>query len=323
MVSESGNRYSDMKCASGQTRTRRSIAALGACALAVSMSVARAQSIEPRSFSPAPVDVNFLIVGYAATSGGLSFDPSAPIADPKITTAGPVLAYARTLGLWGASGKFDAILPIARLSGSALYQGAPVSREVVGLEDPLFRLSVGLFGAPAMKMAQFRSFKQDLVIGASLQVSVPLGQYDRTRLVNLSAHRWYFKPELGVSKAIGPWSLELSGAITVYTSNSEFFGSNERSQAPLYSTQSHVIYNFKSGIWVSLDGAFYAGGRSTLNGDLSNDLQSNWRAGATLALPVTQRNSIKLFGSSGVSARTGNNFDLVGVAWQYRWGGGL
>jgi hypothetical protein len=25
--------------------------------------------------------------------------------------------------------------------------------------------------------------------------------------------------------------------------------------------------------------------------------------------------------SSGVSARTGNSFDLVGIAWQYRWGG--
>jgi hypothetical protein len=24
-----------------------------------------------------------------------------------------------------------------------------------------------------------------------------------------------------------------------------------------------------------------------------------------------------------VSARTGNSFDLLGLAWQYRWGGGL
>jgi hypothetical protein len=24
-----------------------------------------------------------------------------------------------------------------------------------------------------------------------------------------------------------------------------------------------------------------------------------------------------------VSARTGNSYDLVGMAWQYRWGGGL
>jgi hypothetical protein len=43
----------------------------------------------------------------------------------------------------------------------------------------------------------------------------------------------------------------------------------------------------------------------------------------TLALPVDVRDSIKLYASKGVSARTGNSHDPIGVAWQYRWGGGL
>jgi hypothetical protein len=42
-----------------------------------------------------------------------------------------------------------------------------------------------------------------------------------------------------------------------------------------------------------------------------------------LAVPVNRLNSIKFYVSKGVSARTGNNYDLLGVAWQYRWGGGL
>jgi hypothetical protein len=60
-----------------------------------------------------------------------------------------------------------------------------------------------------------------------------------------------------------------------------------------------------------------------VDGVAHHDLQENWRVGATLAIPVTARHSIKLNASAGVLARTGNNFDLVGVAWQYRWGGGL
>jgi len=84
-----------------------------------------------------------------------------------------------------------------------------------------------------------------------------------------------------------------------------------------------VIYNFAGGIWASLDATVYAGGRTTLNGTLNSDLQQNWRVGATLAVPVDLRNSVKFYASSGVSARTGNGFDLLGVAWQYRWGGGL
>jgi hypothetical protein len=45
--------------------------------------------------------------------------------------------------------------------------------------------------------------------------------------------------------------------------------------------------------------------------------------GGTLAFPVDVHNSIKLYASSGVSARTDNNYDLIGIAWQYRWGAGL
>jgi hypothetical protein len=38
---------------------------------------------------------------------------------------------------------------------------------------------------------------------------------------------------------------------------------------------------------------------------------------------VDPHSSIELYASSSVSARTGNNFDLLGIAWQHRWGGGL
>lgn len=42
-----------------------------------------------------------------------------------------------------------------------------------------------------------------------------------------------------------------------------------------------------------------------------------------LALPVDRRNSIKRHASKGVSVRTGDNFDILGVAWKHRWDGGL
>ncbi|MDH4023497.1 MAG: hypothetical protein OEV14_10245 [Gammaproteobacteria bacterium] len=35
------------------------------------------------------------------------------------------------------------------------------------------------------------------------------------------------------------------------------------------------------------------------------------------------RNSIKLYGSTGVSSRTGDDYDGLGIAWQYRWGRGF
>jgi hypothetical protein len=107
------------------------------------------------------------------------------------------------------------------------------------------------------------------------------------------------------------------------TDNDDFYGGNQRSQDPVYSTQAHAIYSFRSGVWASVDTTYFTGGHTALNGVWNDDLQQNWRLGATLALPVDVHNAIKLYASNGASARTANNYDLIGIAWQYRWGGGL
>jgi hypothetical protein len=296
---------------------------LGAATLLVVSATARAQDIEPRAYSNAPIGVNFLVAGTAHSQGGLSLDPSIPLTNAHLETTAVVLAYARVLDLWGVSGKFDVIVPYVTLSGTGDYAGQPVSRSIDGFANSAVRLSANVYGAPALGLKEFAAYRQDLIVGASLQVGIPASQYDPTRLVNIGTNRWSFKPEIGISKAMGSWTFEGQAAVTFFTDNDEFYGGTTRSQDPLYALQGHVIHNFRSGIWAALDVTYFTGGRSTLGGTVKNDLQQNWRAGATLALPVDRRNSVKLSASTGVSARTGNNFDLLGVAWQYRWGGGL
>jgi len=292
--------------------------------LAVStLAVAQAQEIEPRAYSNAPIGVNFAIAGYAYTQGAVPFDASLPVKNAQLKTSNAVLAYARVFDVWGQSGKFDAIVPYTGLSGTAEVAGQPFERNVTGFADPRFRLSVNLYGAPALTLQEFRNFEQDLIIGASLQVSVPASQYDSSRVVNIGTHRWSFRPEVGISKAVGPWTLEFQAAATLFTDNRDFYGGHTRSQDPIYSLQGHVIYGFRSGVWASLDATTFAGGRTTLNGVRGDDRQQNWRVGGTLAFPVDVHHSIKIYASSGVSARTDNNYDLIGIAWQYRWGDGL
>ena len=297
--------------------------ALVALLLLVSAPASRAQDIEPRAYSNAPVGVNFLVAGVAATRGGLSFDPSLPIESPSLRTGNAVLGYARVIDLWGQSAKVDVVVPYTWLSGDAIYAGQQVERVVDGPTDIAFRLNANLYGAPAMGLKEFAAYEQDVIVGASLRVIAPAGQYDNTRVVNIGGNRWSFKPELGVSKAVGPWTLELSAAATIYTDNDDFNGGKTRSQENIYSIQAHVVRSYSSGIWASLSGTWFAGGRTTIDGVRANDLQQNWRLGGTLSFPVDRHNSVKLYASSGVSDRTGNDFDLVGIAWQHRWGGGL
>jgi hypothetical protein len=296
---------------------------LAVLALSLACTAAPAQEIEPRAYSNAPVGVNFLIVGAAATKGALAFESALPLTNAQIKTSNLVLAYARALDIAGMSGKIDFVTSYAKLAGTADFAGQPMQRDIAGFANPAVRLSVNLFGAPALQLRDFGNYRQDLILGTSLRVFAPWSQYDPGRLINIGTNRWAFKPEIGISKALDRWTLEGQAAVTFYTDNTDFFGGHTRAQAPLYSLQGHVIYSFPSGIWASLDATYFTGGRTTLDGTVNADLQRNWRGGATLAIPVDRRSSVKFYASSGVSARTGNNFDLLGLAWQYRWGGGL
>ncbi len=303
-------------------RRARSAAALLTLTLLALAPRVHAQSLEPRAYADVPVGMNFLVGGFAYSQGGLPTG-ALPITNPHFDTSNAVLAYARSLDLWGKSAKFDASVPYTWLTGAADYAGQSLTRRIDGFGDPNFRLSVNLYGAPALTPQQFSVYRQDLVIGASLQVGPPLGQYDSTRAVNLGDNRWAVKPEVGASKALGRWILELQAAATFYTDNANFYNGHTRSQAPLYQLQQHIIYNFSRGIWASVDATYYTGGRSMIDDTQRDDLQQNWRVGATLALPLSRYNSLKVYASDGVSARTGNNFKLVGIAVQHRWGGGL
>lgn len=284
---------------------------------------AHAGDIEPRSFVNTPVGINFLLAGYSYSEGGLSTTASAAIEGAELEIHYGVLAYARALDVWGNSGKIDVILPYADLSGSAVLAGQQHERNISGLTDPLFRFSVNFYGAPALSLQEFANYRQDLIIGASVQVSAPLGQYDDEKLVNLGNNRWFVKPDIGVSKAWGDLVVELSTGVFFFSDNDDFFGGREKEQDPVSTTQIHVTYSLGHGIWAALSGIYDYGGRTTVDGLQNDDLQQNSRVGATLALPVNRNFSTKLFASTGMHTTTGSDYDLFGIVLQYRWGSGL
>jgi hypothetical protein len=283
----------------------------------------RAQTMEPRAYSNSPIGLNFLIAGYGYLWGDVLVDPSLPIGDLDARVHTAVATYARILDFWGQSGTLALNLPYAWLSASGAVEGQARSVDRSGLGDVTLRVSVNLYGAPALSLQEFSDYRQDTIVGLSLLVTTPAGQYDPERLINIGTNRWSFKPEAGISKALGRWTLEAAAGVTLFTDNDEFLGDNVREQDPLYSLQGHAIYTFSPHLWAALDATFYTGGRTTVNGVRNDDRQANSRWGATLARTLDKHNSIKLYFSSGATARTGTDFDAFGIAWQYRWGAGL
>lgn len=300
-----------------------SIQAILFIALLVFASAARGQDMEPRSYSNIPVGMNFALVGYAYTTGDVAFDASSPLEDGEVVSNTAVLGYVRSLNLFGDSGKIDVVVPYADVSGSATFNGETNRRDVDGFGDPQVRLSWNFYGAPSMTLEELREHPSDLIAGASMRVGIPVGQYDADKLLNIGTNRWLFKPEVGISKALGHWILEADVSATFFTDNDDFFGGATREQDPIYAVQAHVIYNFPKGFWVGLDGTYYNGGKTTTNGVEGDSALSNSRIGLTIGVPLSIHNSLKFYASTGTSSETGDNFTTTGIIWQYRWGGGI
>ena len=281
-----------------------------------------AQDLEPRAYVNTPVGLNFLIAGYVYSKGSVGFDPSVPLEDAQVKLNTAVAAYVRTLDLWGKPGKFDVILPYTWASGSAKVFGERRTRKVSGFGDPRLRFSMLLYGAPALSLDEYRDYQPDLIIGTSLEMTPPLGQYNSDRLLNIGTNRWSFKPELGISKTAGPLTLELATGIRFYTDNNDFLDGKTLELSPIYSVQGHLIYSLRPGIWFGFDGLYFTGARSTTDGSKGEKLE-NARVGLTLALPISRYVSVKFYGSTDVYTKTGTASNIVGMIWQLRWGGGL
>jgi hypothetical protein len=85
---------------------------------------------------------------------------------------------------------------------------------------------VNLLGGPAMTLPQMREWRQKTLLGVSLRVIPPTGQYDPTKLINLGSNRWTFKPELGLSRRWGHWIFDAYASVILFARNPEFFSRN-------------------------------------------------------------------------------------------------
>lgn len=196
-----------------------------------------------------------------------------------------------------------------------------------GLLDSVFRFSVNLKGGPLMSVREYQTWKQKTILGVSLKVIAPTGQYDGTKLINNGSNRWAFKPEFGYSERWGHWVLDGYAAAWFFTTNPEFFshnaffpGNQTQSQKPMASFEGHLSYDVKERLWFSLDSNFWYGGRTRLNGvENSSTLQTSSRVGATASIPLNKHQSLKFSYSDGAYVRFGGNFQNVSVAWQYSW----
>jgi Putative MetA-pathway of phenol degradation len=287
----------------------------------LSIGEARAQDLEPRAYSASPVGTSFVGLAFARSTGDISFDPTIPITNVKAAINAPVVGLGRTFGVLGRQALLTGALPYAwgNVSGDVGNTAGSVYRS--GLADVKARFSINLRGNPAMTPKEFAQRPhRNFIIGTSVSMTAPSGQYGGDKLINLGTNRWSFKPELGVSYPVKKLDLDLYAGAWFFTNNGDFYpGQLTRSQALLTTVQAHVSYTVRRSLWVAVDSTWYGGGASTVNGGAPSERQSNSRLGATVSLPLAKGQSFKIAYSSGVSGRIGSKFNTISGGWQYVW----
>jgi hypothetical protein len=153
---------------------------------------------------------------YSYLDGSIIFDGTVPITDATARVNISILSFSHSMNFFGRTANFTASLPY----GVGNFRGTVANAETLayrsGLLASSFRFSVNLKGGPAMNVQEYSKWRQKTIIGVSIKLVPPTGQYDPTKLINYGTNRWALKPELGYSRRWGHWILDGYGRSLVF-----------------------------------------------------------------------------------------------------------
>ena len=283
-----------------------------------------AQELEPRRWSHLPTGKNFIGGGYAYTEADIFLDPVLRIEDGEMEMHTLALKYIRTFELLQKSARIDFTQAYQEARYTGLLNGVSTSIKRSGLADSVLRFAINLYGAPPLEGKEFAAYRAkvdvETIFGTALVVQLPTGDYMDDKLINLGTNRFTFRPQFGVVHNRGKWSLELTGAVWLYTDNNDFFNGNKLEQDPYYTIQTHLIYTFRPGFWTAASAGYGYGGKSTISGEEKNDLRENLAWALSFGFPITRQLGVKfIYLVTRSQESIGQDTDSIGVAFSIFW----
>jgi len=281
------------------------------------------QDLDPRAYIHVPSNTRTAVGGLSYSYGGVVTDPTLPIENLEANVQSFVLSYVHSFSLFGLTSQAMAALPYSWAQVSGVVQNQPGSISRSGFADMRLRLSVLVLGAPAATREELAKAIRKTVVGVSLNLIAPTGEFYPDKLINLGTNRFSFRPEVAISHPLGKrWLMDVYSGVWFFSNNTSFYpGNSVRSQQPMGAFQAHISYNIKPRFWLAVNATYYVGGTSSVNDIYNDDRQNNSRIGLTAVMPFRKSNSIKLSISQGVVVRAGQDFTTFSVGWQTSWFG--
>jgi len=301
------------------SRVLTTVVALATAGLQCNHAVA--QELAPRAYWPTPNGASVALVSYQKSTGDIVTDPSLPLVGVESDIDVLQLSYQKTFSLRGRTATMQLSLPYSSGDTKGFVDGIFRERIFSGIADTRVRLAVNLKGAPTMDAAGFQALRREPkpIIGASVLLQAPTGEYESDKLINIGTNRWSIKPAIGVILPIRPtWLFEFEIGGWFFGDNDNFLG-EKREQNPILSTELHLIKRIRPGFWASLDANFYVGGRTRIGDAYSDDLQRNSRAGATIVVPIKRGHAVRGSFSTGAVTKSGGDFDMYSLSYVRIW----
>jgi len=280
-----------------------------------------AQADNARDWQNTPIDLNMVFGYYNLIDTNTPIDTSLPINGLSLNADVYIFRYARSFDLDGRNTAVEILQPYADVSASfdnaQFFSG---TKHNGGIGDTQLVFAHNFFGGPALTKEQFATWTPETFLSGALTLTVPSGDYDKHKVINIGANRYVFKPEIAFGTPIGPTWLELNGYVSLYGKNDDYLDDNKLEQRPLYAIETHYSYTINRALWVSLDGTYSKGGESKINGELQDNQQENTLAGASLGFMLSPQFGGLVAYTDTVSHRDGSpDVNTWTFRLQYVW----
>jgi len=257
-----------------------------------------AQDVEPRRWTPLPLGIHVIGAGYGLTNGEIFFDPLLQAENVTVQVNSFVIQYVQPFKLGKKLARLDVLLPYSIARWDGLLAGVPTTVKRNGFSDPRLRFSLNLIGpnaiGPKEMMEYMKSNPTNTIVGVSLAVTLPLGQYFEDKILNLGSNRFVFRPQIGMVHSWKSWSYELTGSVFLYTNNTNFASGKTRKQDPIFALQTHLIKRFNPKAWASLSFGYGLGGESIVNNQPNNDERGNLLGSLAFGYSLTKKQAVKV-----------------------------
>lgn len=154
--------------------------------------------------------------------------------------------------------------------------------------------------------------------GVTPWISLPTGDYDRGRAVNLGDNRVMAKLQVGYIKGWGPWILSINAEANAYTNNNDYMGYTLK-QDPLYGVEGHITYNFTKSFYAGLEYFFTTGGKTKLNDVDQNDETAYHKLAITSAFWLTPQFQLMAKYGTVVDEKNGPKLNEFQLRFAYVW----